>query len=229
MVVHEISRLTPRTVRVVATGELAGWEPGDPGAHFKVFVPDGDGDTAMRTYTVRRFDPQADALTVDFVLHGDGPASEWAQRARSGDRFEVSGRARSGFVPHGSCVMAGDQAALPAIAAIAESAPSEARIVALVEVPDAEEQLELTSPASLDVRWLHRDGQPACESLVSAVERLELPAADVHVWVGCEAGAMRRIRRHLLEQRQLAPGALHTRAYWRAGVADYPDHDTGED
>jgi NADPH-dependent ferric siderophore reductase len=216
-------------VRVLATGELAGWDPGGPGAHFKVFVPQGDGDTAMRTYTVRSFDTQAEALTVDFVLHGAGPASDWARQARPGDRFQVSGRARGGFVPDGWCVLAGDEAALPAIAAIAEVAPSEAQITALVEMPDADEELELESPARLDVRWLHRDGEPACERLVSAVEGLKLPAGEGQVWVGCEAGAMRRIRRHLLDERGLAPGALHTRAYWRLGVADYPDHDTGED
>jgi NADPH-dependent ferric siderophore reductase len=227
--VHQVSQLTPRTVRVVATGELGGWEAGGPGAHFKVFVPFGDGDTAMRTYTVRRFDARAQELTVDFVLHGSGPASDWAREARSGDPFQVSGRARSGFVPDGWCLLAGDQAALPAIAAIAEAAPSAARITALVEVPDAGEELELEGAASLEVQWLHRDGQTACQQLVSAVEQLDLPSGDGQVWVGCEAGAMRGIRRHLLEERRMAPGALHTRAYWRLGVADYPDHDTGED
>jgi NADPH-dependent ferric siderophore reductase len=214
---------------VLATGELAGWDPGGPGAHLKVFVPHSGGDTAMRTYTVRRFDAQAEALTVDFVLHGIGPASDWARQAGPGDRFQVSGRARGGFVANGWCVLAGDQAALPAIAAIAEVAPIETQITALVEMSGADEGLELESPARLDVRWIHRDGRPPCERLVSAVEALKLPAGEGQVWVGCEAGAMRRIRRHLLDERGLAPGALRTRAYWRLGVADYPDHDTGED
>lgn len=214
---------------MVATGELGGWEPGGPGAHFKVFLPQGEGESAMRTYTVRRFDPDAHALTVDFVLHGSGPASDWARQAQPGERFEVSGRARSGFVPDGWCVLAGDQSALPAIAAIAESAPTDARIIAVVEVPEAAEELELQSSASVAVQWVHRDGQPACERLQAAVEQLELPPGGGQFWVGCEAGAMRRIRHHLLEQRHISPGALHTRAYWRLGVADYPDHDTGED
>jgi NADPH-dependent ferric siderophore reductase len=229
VVVKEVSQLTPRTVRVVVTGDLAGWEPGGPGAHFKVFLPDARDERVMRTYSVRRFDPEAGELTVDFVLHGSGPAADWAQRARPGERFEVSGRARSGFAPDGWCALAGDEAALPAIAAIAESAPAAARLVALVEVPDAAEELELESTADLTVRWLHRDGRPACELLSSAVEQLELPSGEGQVWVGCEAQAMRRIRRHLLEDRGLVPGSLHTRAYWRIGVADYPDHDTGED
>jgi NADPH-dependent ferric siderophore reductase len=229
VVVHEVSELTPRTVRVVVTGELAGWEPGGPGAHFKVFLPHGEDERVMRTYSVRRFDEEAGELTVDFVLHGSGPAADWAQRARPGDRFEVSGRARSGFVPDGLCVLAGDEAALPAIAAIAESAPASAQLLVLAEVPDAGEELELESTADLTVQWLHRDGGPACERLASAVEQLELASGGGQVWVGCEAQAMRRIRRHLLEERGSAPGSLHTRAYWRIGVADYPDHDTGED
>ena len=229
MVVHEVSQLTPRTVRVVLTGELAGWESGGPGAHFKVFLPYAQDERVMRTYSVRRFDSEAGELTVDFILHGSGPAADWARRARPGARLEVSGRARSGFVPDGRCVLAGDEAALPAIAAIAESAPAAARLTALVEVPDAGEELELESAADFRVHWLHRGGRPACERLASAVEERELSPGAGQVWVGCEAQAMRRIRRHLLEGRGFAPGSLHTRAYWRIGVADYPDHDTGED
>lgn len=37
----------------------------------------------MRTFTVRRFEPASGELDIDFVLHGEGPASQWADLCRS--------------------------------------------------------------------------------------------------------------------------------------------------
>jgi NADPH-dependent ferric siderophore reductase len=40
---------------------------------------------------------------------------------------------------------------------------------------------------------------------------------------------MRTIRRHLLGERGLDRSQVHTRGYWKLGVAGHPGHDTGED
>ena len=46
----------------------------------------------FRTYTVRRIDPEARELDIDFVLHHDaGPAGAWAEVAAAGDRIIVVG------------------------------------------------------------------------------------------------------------------------------------------
>ena len=59
-----------------------------------------DRRPALRNYTVRRFDPAALELDVDFVLHGDdGPASAWALRAAPGDVIGVSHDAASAQPP----------------------------------------------------------------------------------------------------------------------------------
>lgn len=50
------------------------------GAGGLVF-PDGGERPEVRDYTPRRFDAAARELTIEFVLHGDGPASGWAARA----------------------------------------------------------------------------------------------------------------------------------------------------
>src|ERR1700761_7913006 len=85
--VQSVTQLTPRLRRIVAEGELEGWDPSKPGSHFKVFVPqDGAEELAMRTYTVRRFEPGA--LTIDFAQHSDGPATAWAQTAEAGSGFQ---------------------------------------------------------------------------------------------------------------------------------------------
>lgn len=221
--------VTPNLVRVVVSGELANWDQGGPGAHLKVFLPQAEGDPIMRTYTVRRFDDDAGELTLEFVIHGHGPASSWASTAAPGERFAVAGQARSGFRPSAGaqwCLLVGDHSALPAIAAVAEALPSGFPARAIIEVPDQADEVTLDSPADLRTTWLTAGAQP-CQELVAAAGALDLPEGLGDVWVGCEATAMRRIRGHLLEERGLPNRALHTRAYWKMDVANHPDHDTG--
>lgn len=232
--VRRVTRLTPRMVRVTVGGdELAGWDP-DPGpaAHLKVFVPvDGTGEPAMRTYTARRFDPHALELDLEFFLHGTGPASRWAAGCAPGDAVTVAGP-RGTYRPDPSAdwyLLLGDEAALPAVAAILEVLPPAARVLAWVEVAGAADELDPAAPDGAELTWLHRDGTAPGARLTAALQTLELPAGNGEVWVGCEATAMRAIRRHLLTDRGLERGAIHTRGYWKAGVVNHPDHDTGED
>ena len=232
VVVTEVSRPTPGLVRVLLRGELEDWNAAGPGAHMKVLVPeDGSDEQAMRTYTVRRFEPDPGALTLEFGLHCDGPATTWARNAEVGDRLRISGTAKRGFVPDPSsewCLFLADHSALPAVAAIIEALPAGISATVIVELPSAVDALDLVSQAELDVEWLIASDIP-CERLVEAALDLELPAGPGEVWVGCEANSMRQIRAHMLGELGVSPRALHTRAYWKQNVANHPDHDTGED
>ncbi|MGH2861018.1 MAG: siderophore-interacting protein, partial [Solirubrobacteraceae bacterium] len=227
--VHSVTQITPRLRRVVVTGELEGWDPSEPGAHFKVFVPQaGSAEPAMRTYTVRRFQPGS--LTIDFADHSDGPATAWSRIAAEGAEFQISGVARSGFVPAPEsewCLFLADHAALPAVAAILESLPAGLRTLVVIELQDPQDALQLESEAELEIRWLTESGSP-CDQLVAAARELSLPNGTGEIWVGCEAGQMRQIRAHLLAE-LVDPRALHTRAYWKQDVINHSDHDTGED
>ncbi len=88
--VTRVERLSPRMVRVTFTGDdLHAFAWNGPAAHIKLIFPedgqaepampqpDGPRPTRIRTYTPRRFDPTVPELDVEFVLHGDGPASSW--------------------------------------------------------------------------------------------------------------------------------------------------------
>jgi NADPH-dependent ferric siderophore reductase len=55
------------------------------------------------------------------------------------------------------------------------------------------------------------------------------PTGDAGVWTAAEAGVIRRIRGDLLGRRGLDPRRVVTRGYWKAGAANHPDHDYGED
>ncbi|MCH3728782.1 siderophore-interacting protein, partial [Campylobacter coli] len=67
--------------------------------YAKVFFDDPSGQTVTRTYTVRRSDPAARRLTLDFVVHGDaGLAAPWARSAQPGDPLTLRG-AGGGYRP----------------------------------------------------------------------------------------------------------------------------------
>src|SRR5579872_131579 len=91
--VQRVRRLTPRMLRVTFGGEeLSRFAWNGPAAHIKLFF--GEPPVA-RTYTPRRFDRETCELDVDFVLHGEGPASSWAEQAAAGQSLVVAGPGRS--------------------------------------------------------------------------------------------------------------------------------------
>jgi NADPH-dependent ferric siderophore reductase len=240
-------------VRITLTGaDLEGFATDGPASHVKLVFPApgqerpalpvagpdglvwpaGQPRPLMRTYTPRRHDPIRGELDIDFVLHDNaGPASAWAARARAGDTVVVVGP-RGRYLPDPATawhLIVGDETALPAIATVLEVLPASVPALVVVEVADAEEQLPLDSKADLRVTWLYRGDALAGSALELAVSATELPAGDGQVFVATEAGAMRRIRRHLITDRAIDRERLYTRGYWMYGEADHPDHDTGED
>ncbi|TCN58476.1 siderophore-interacting protein [Rhodococcus sp. SMB37] len=53
--------------------------------------PADEGRVLSRAYTVRRWDPARGELDVDFVKHGTGVATTWAERAEPGDGIHFFG------------------------------------------------------------------------------------------------------------------------------------------
>jgi len=241
-----VRHLTPRMVRVTFAGDgLAAFAWNGPAAHIKLIFSGeelpaaaGSQETAarpvMRTYTPRRFDAGARELDVDMVIHGEGPASAWASRASVGERLTIAGPGRNYQVDGAAdwYLLAGDDTAIPAISTILEVLPPKLRALVLLEVVDASEEQALDARgAATQVRWLHRGPDPADagRKLEAAVRGLELPPGNGAVYVACESDAMRRIRRHLLHERQLPRTQLVTHGYWRRGETDHPDRDYGDD
>jgi NADPH-dependent ferric siderophore reductase len=218
-------------VRVTVRGNLVDWPEPGPAAHFKIFLPVGPSEQLVpRTYTVRAFDRSRGEVTIDFALHeGGGPAADWAANVRPGARLELSGRARSTFEPApegGRYVFACDESALPAVATCLEVLPTSAQATVIAEVADKEEERPVSSPATVNVHWVHRDeGSIRFIDAVSAVVRESNPT---EVWIACEANTMRTIRRSLLDN-GCPVAMLKTRGYWKRGEAGHTDHDTGDD
>jgi NADPH-dependent ferric siderophore reductase len=252
--VFDVTQLTPRMRRITFTGDaLSGYPNDGPGTHFKLLLPSAGTDEVqlpttgpdgvqwpdgprpiLRTYTPRSVDTENQRLVVDFALHDDGgPASTWAAAATVGDTVVVTGgRGAYRIDPTADwTLLVADETALPAVATIIENAPTGSRIRLLAEVINADEQLNFETAADLEVTWLHRLEAGARSGVLAAdaVQDAEFPIGTGAFWIGLEAAAMRTVRAHLIKERGLAQEAIHSRGYWRYGVADHPDHDTGED
>ena len=171
---------------------------------------------------------------MDFLLHGEGPGSTWAQQARPGQIVAVSHQPGGAYKVDTSAdwyLIGGDEAALPAVGTLLEALPASCFAHVFVEVADVAEELELESPARFQVTWLHHGGAAGRvgRKLEHAVREFRFPEGSGRVWIGCEAGVMREIRRHLLNERGMDRAHAHTQGYWKYGAMNHPDNDRGLD
>ena len=125
--------------------------------------------------------------------------------------------------------IAGDESALPAIGTLLDALSPSATAEVHIEVAGPNDQIPLSSPAETTIVWHPRRDQDAWGDELYAAAQNAKTANDTRVWVACEATAVRRIRKHLIGERQVPLEALVTRGYWRLGEAGHPDHDYGED
>ncbi|MBC9715500.1 siderophore-interacting protein [Streptomyces sp. TRM66268-LWL] len=234
-------QLTPHMQRVVLGGEgLARFAADEFTDHYikLLFAPDGveypepfdiqairselprEQWPVTRTYTVRAWDPQLREITVDFVIHGDeGLAGPWARDARPGDTIRFLGPGGA-YAPSPSAdwhLLAGDESALPAIAASLEQLPEGAEVFAYVEVEDASEEQKVSAPDGVGITYLHREGRPVGTALIEAVRTLDFPEGEIHAFVHGEAGFVKELRRHLRIDRGIAREQLSISGYWRLG------------
>ena len=226
--------LTPRMRRITLGGEqLQGFTSLGSDDHIKLLFAetaeqqqaidagnlgrDGAVRPTMREYTPRRIDLVANELDIDFVLHGDGPASTWAAQAAPGQILNIAGPRASMVVPDifDSYLLVGDETAIPAIGRRLEELPAGRQVLAVIQIEDEQERQPLPSQAQVEVIWVKRD-----EDLLALLEGLGLPEGRLYSWVALEKSLTRQAKALLLEK-GVAEDALKAAAYWRAeGTAD---------
>ena len=248
-VMHEIKRrrlqvlrvvdLTPRMRRITLGGpELAGFVSLGSDDHVKLMFPqnaeqqaaletlvlgagkDNGPLPAMRDYTPRRYDLDTLELDIDFVLHGDGPASTWAEQAQPGQFLHIGGPRGSMIVPDmfDSYLLIGDETALPAIARRLEGLAANRRALVVVEVENGAEQQKLESPAQVNVIWVLREGGK--NNLLTTVKQLQVPGGNLYAWVATESRVSRQIRRVLLDEHGLNEQFVKAVGYWKQDDRD---------
>lgn len=237
--VESTERLTPHMVRIVLGGK--GLDRFDTDGHtdsyVKLFFPETEelsttdlehilnhGPRAQwpttRTYTVRHWNLQERLLTLDFVTHGDtGLAGPWAEAARPGHTLHFTGPGGA-YSPSPEAdwhLLAGDESALPAIAAALEALPRNATAHVYLEVAGPEEEQDLATGQGVHLHWLHRGNGVVGSALVPAVRALDMPTGRVHAFVHGEANAVRDLRRLLRIEHALPKEWLSVSGYWRLG------------
>ncbi|MDB5873731.1 MAG: NADPH-dependent ferric siderophore reductase [Ramlibacter sp.] len=220
--VVRVEDLGPHFRSVTFGGEsLAGFTSLSFDDHVKFILPGNDAGPVMRDYTPRRYDADKRELTIEFALHGDGPAADWAARATVGQRATIGGPRGSFIIPtdYEWHLFVGDETALPAIARRLEELPAGARAIVVGQVDDAGDRRVFESSVNLTLKWLG-----STEELVEAVRLLELPAGEGYAWCAGEARVMATVRRMLVEEKGHDRHAIRAAAYWKQGATAHHEN-----
>jgi NADPH-dependent ferric siderophore reductase len=236
--VSRVEPLCPGIVRVTLNGpEIGEMDDGGAAAGAKIFFPapghrdavlpvfgaDGPmGDMPVnRSFTIRRLRRDECELEVDFGIHGDGPSTQWAERAKPGYRLGIAApRIFPQAKPDADWYLVGaDPSGFPAACTVIDALPPGARVNAWFEVPDAAHELPGEVRPGVKVEWLHRHGREAGSSglLEAALRSAAWPSGSVYAWFAGEAIEMASIRSYV-KQRRVPRPYRYVAAYWRRGV-----------
>jgi NADPH-dependent ferric siderophore reductase len=239
--VSGVRHLGARLVRITLTGdELDGLRIDEPAASVRLLLPNSptaelvmpawngnefllpDGRRpVIRTFTPRRADPARRELDLDVVLHGAGPASEWAAVAAPGRSAAISGPGRGYTVDRDApaFLLAGDESAIPAISQLMETLPPATSVQVAIEVAAPDGRVALPEHRGATITWHDLGpGAPGGDALVAAVRDLEI-APGTRIWAAGEAAAVQRIRRYLSDELAIPRGQTTVRGYWKRGRA----------
>ncbi len=185
----------------------------------------------VRTYTVRSVDTERRELAIDFVVHGDhGVAGPWALAATPGQPAYLMGPSGA-YAPDPAAdwhLLAGDEAALPAISAALEALPDNAIGKVFIEVAGPDDEIPLKSPPGVGVNWIYRGGRADLVQedkagdhapLIAAVKEANWLPGQVQVFIHGEAQTvMHNLRPYIRKERGVdARWASSISGYWRRG------------
>ncbi|WP_421217162.1 siderophore-interacting protein [Aeromonas enteropelogenes] len=244
--VKAVTQITPNLRRICFTGsELADYPYTCGGAHIKVMLaqshqaepvlptltPNGPrwpqlaDKPIIRTYTLRAFRRESLELDIDFVLHGDGgPASTFAGQAKPGDKAILSapGGPNPMLPAADHYCLVGDLTALPAIMAMCEVMPADARGEIAILVPDQADALPLFLPTGVRCHWFV--GEPEASGLLAHVMGLPLEREGGFFWLAGEEALVLPLRRHVRGTLEVDRQAIYAVPYWRRGKSEEAYH-----
>jgi NADPH-dependent ferric siderophore reductase len=226
-------------MRVTFRGsELEGFTVAEPAASVRLLLPSPGADEleiptwngneflladgrrpVIRTFTPYRVDEASAELELWMVVHGDGPASEWAAAAVPGDPAAISGPGRGTAVDPDTpaFLLAGDETAIPAMSQLLAEQPHAATVCVHIEVARPEARLPIGDHPNATITWwdLPEGARPG-DALVRAVKGHD-GAPGTRVWAAGEAAGVQRIRRYLFEDLGMPRSRTTIRGYWKHG------------
>lgn len=240
--VLNVLRISPHFVRITLGGaQLEGFISASFDDHFKLMLPPaGQGSLVlptfgpngpefpggaqrpvMRDFTPRFHDAVKRELDVEFALHGEGPASDWAAQAAKGQSVGVGGPRGSLIIPvdYDWHVLIGDETALPAISRRLEELPHGAIVLAILLTDDAADRRVFHTNANLTEHWVSD-----ADELIDAVSKLKLPAGEGFGWAAGEAKTIASVREVLTGTHGMQKDHLRTAAYWKRGATAHHEN-----
>lgn len=180
--------------------------------------PDEASRPQTRSYTVRRWDPVAAELIIDFVIHQGGVAAQWALGAAVGDVVGLTG-ADGWYAPPvdaGWQLLVGDLTGLPAIGRIIEELTPGEKVHAIIEVIEPADEQPFETRGDVTYQWLPGTGHGLTESVLpEALRAYELPAGPGYLWFAGEAGASRTVRKFVRGELGWTADRFEIIGYWR--------------
>ncbi|SQC37949.1 siderophore-interacting protein [Rothia kristinae] len=175
-----------------------------------------------RDYTPRAVDADAGELTLDFVLHGHGPAAAWARAARPGDELSFVGPKSSMHLPAeiSAMLLVGDETALPAIGRFFDERPVQAPAHAVITVSEDAARQELALREGDSVTWVRKerpDGPGLLRAVREAFAGLEL-GPDPFLWAAGEARSLLPLRRWASRERAIPKTHQSVTGYWHVAM-----------
>ena len=223
--VVRVQTLSPHFKSITFAGEaLADFVSSSFDDHIKFMVDVDGAEPLWRDYTPRKYDAAARELTIEFAVHSDGRAAQWAAHAAAGQQVMIGGPRGSFIIPtdYDWHLLVGDETALPAIHRRLEELPAETRAVVVLQVADAADRRELGGAADIRVQWVS-----TTEAMLDAVRALDMPDGEGYAWCAGEANAMASLRRLLVEEKGLDRHAMRVAAYWKRGATAHHENLAG--
>lgn len=249
LTVKRVTELSPSMRRITLTGEdLAGFISASFDDHVKLMVPEAVGEkpnvpavgpkgllfeegkprAAMRDYTPRRYDAATNELDIDFVLHHEGPATDWANHAEPGHFVGIAGPRGSFIVPTAFDwhLLIGDETAIPAIGRRLEELPAAAKAIVVIKITTDHAKVALTGQCQLDIHWVSEaePASPGPGALESAVRGITLPEGEGYVWAAGEYSEIKAVRQYLADGLGIDKSRIRAASYWRKSAPATHEH-----
>ncbi|UJD96128.1 siderophore-interacting protein [Lelliottia amnigena] len=233
--VLRVERVSPGFQRIVLGGEaLAGFSSQGFDDHTKVFFPApsttfsppvvtdegidwGDGVRPQARDYTPLYDEARHELVLDFFVHEEGLASNWAVQAKEGDKLTIGGPRGSLVVPEDYAwqLYVCDESGMPALRrrleAIAQL-PNRPEIHAVVTVGDASYKDYLAHLSEFEITWIVGHSEQAVADQLAA---LSVPAADYFIWLTGEGKVVKNLSRQF-ETDAIDQQLVRASAYWHA-------------
>lgn len=238
LTVKKRRELGPDMVRITLTGsDLEGFYTPGFDDHVKLIFPDpghkelrlpqmgergmvfpaGQEKPPIRDYTPREFREQEQEMDIDFVVHGEGPACQWAMQAKEGDRLGVAGPRGSFLVSKDLDwqILIGDETAVPAMARRVHELPASVQVQVYVLVRNLLTIGTMEAPDHVTVNWI--PSAAGLDGVLDALRAAPELSGKGYVWIAAEYAVAKSLREYWVQERGLDKGAIRASSYWRLG------------